>query len=69
MQTGRKSSLIFLAIFLLSLSLRLSLALVNREANDDHLEVADRILATHTLLKRRIAGNVSSPSCTMSPSP
>ena len=45
----RKSDLLLLILFLLSCALRLSLVSVNREANDDHMEVIDRILATHAL--------------------
>lgn len=36
-------------LFVLSLILRLGLAVVNREANDDHVEVVRRIMATHRL--------------------
>jgi hypothetical protein len=39
----------FIALFILSLSLRLGLTLVNREANDDHMEVIRLILTTHQL--------------------
>ncbi len=46
---NRLSYFLILAIFLMSVGLRLSLTLVNREANDDHMEVVDRILQTHTL--------------------
>ena len=40
----QKTSLWFLVIFLLATLLRVGLALVNREANDDHLEVARMIM-------------------------
>lgn len=49
MPLKRKNDLLLLALFLLSCALRLSLVFVNREANDDHMEVVDRILATHAL--------------------
>lgn len=49
MHVKRKNDLLLLALFVLSCGLRLSLVFVNREANDDHMEVVDRILATHAL--------------------
>jgi hypothetical protein len=49
MPTTRKNDLILLALFLLSCALRLSLVFVNREANDDHMQVVDIILSTHAL--------------------
>jgi len=39
----------FIALFILSLSLRLGLTLVNREANDNHMEVIRPILTTQQL--------------------
>lgn len=44
-----KFHILFITVFLLSISLRTSLALVNREANDDHLEVVRLILFTGNL--------------------
>jgi len=49
MPVKRKNNLLLLALFVLSCGLRLSLVFVNREANDDHMEVVDRILAIHAL--------------------
>lgn len=39
----------FIAILILALTLRLGLALVNRQANDDHMEVIHLIIETHQL--------------------
>jgi hypothetical protein len=49
MQVHRRTDLLLLALFLLSCTLRLSLVFVNREANDDHMQVVGLILTTHTL--------------------
>ena len=49
MRMSRKYKLLFLAIFLLSVLLRLGLTLVNRQANDDHTKVVELILQTHQL--------------------
>ncbi len=49
MHIKRKSDLLFLSLILLSLVLRLALVLVNRQANDDHMEVINRILVSGTL--------------------
>jgi hypothetical protein len=40
-----------IAIFILSLSLQIGLGIVNREANDDHIEVVNRILLNEPLEK------------------
>jgi len=40
---------LFMSIFILSLLLRLLLALVNREANDDHIQVVDLLMKTQRL--------------------
>lgn len=44
MQKQRNVHFLFLVVFLLSTLLRFTLAIVNREANDDHLEVARIIM-------------------------
>jgi 4-amino-4-deoxy-L-arabinose transferase-like glycosyltransferase len=40
---------LYIAIFIVSLFLRLSLALVNRQANDNHMQAVNMIMATHQL--------------------
>lgn len=49
MQVRRNNHIIYLILFLLSISLRLALSLVNREANDDHMQVVNLILQTGKL--------------------
>ncbi len=49
MPPKRIYTVLFLALFLISLGLRLGLTLVNREANDDHMEVVRLILQTNRL--------------------
>jgi len=49
MRINHKSDLLFLGLFLMSLVLRLALAIVNRQANDDHMEVVNRIIVTGAL--------------------
>jgi len=44
MQRNRTLQFLFFVIFLLSTTLRFTLAIVNREANDDHLEVVRMIM-------------------------
>jgi hypothetical protein len=47
--TNRKTQIAFLLVFLLAVSLRLSLALVNREAYDDHMPVIELMLNSDRL--------------------
>jgi hypothetical protein len=49
MTKGQKYQFIWMAIFAVALALRFGLALVNREANDDHLEAVRLILKTGQL--------------------
>jgi hypothetical protein len=49
MQVRGKTHIIYLVIFLLSITLRLGLSLVNREANDDHMQVVNLILQSGKL--------------------
>ena len=49
MTTSRKYNILFLAVFLFSLLLRLGLTLVNRQANDSHMAVVSLILKTQRL--------------------
>ena len=49
MQCNRMARIILAALLFLSLALRLALTLVNREAGDNHMEVARLILSTHRL--------------------
>jgi hypothetical protein len=44
MQRNRITEILFFAIFLFSTTLRLTLAMVNRESNDDHLNVVSMIM-------------------------
>ena len=46
---GSKFRFLYLTVFLLSLALRISLVMVNRDANDDHLEVTRMMLHTGSL--------------------
>jgi hypothetical protein len=46
---NRITRLLFFAIFILSASLRIALAVVNREANDDHMQVIQLALETNRL--------------------
>ena len=47
MAMSRRYKILFLVVFLVSLLLRLGLTLVNREANDSHMEVVSIILKTN----------------------
>lgn len=47
--SDRRIRFLFLLVFLLSLTLRLALTLVNREANDPHMEVVELLLKTGSL--------------------
>ncbi len=49
MTISRTYKVLFAAVFSLSLVLRLGLVAFNREANDPHVDVADRILRYHSL--------------------
>ena len=49
MTMSRKYQILFLAVFLISMLLRLGLTLVNWQANDDHMAVVVLILKTHSL--------------------
>jgi hypothetical protein len=58
---SRKFKIIFLVVFLLSVLLRLGLTLVNRQANDDHMEVVSIILMTHRLPTMQDCGECVQP--------
>ena len=49
MNKSRKYQRVFIMLFFLSVILRLGLAVVNREANDNHMEVVRMIMETHRL--------------------
>ena len=49
MQKNRKIRIIIAAVLFLSLALRLALTMVNRESNDNHLEVSRLISTQHRL--------------------
>jgi hypothetical protein len=48
----KRTRLIFLLIFIFSAALRIALATVNREANDNHIQVVALMLQNHRLVER-----------------
>ncbi|HVM70448.1 MAG TPA: glycosyltransferase family 39 protein [Anaerolineales bacterium] len=58
---NRKYTILFIAVFLASFLLRLGLALVNREANDSHMQVVTIILETHKLPTMQDCGECLQP--------
>ncbi|MGD0750044.1 MAG: glycosyltransferase family 39 protein [Anaerolineales bacterium] len=61
MAMSRKFKILFLVVFLISLLLRLGLTLVNREANDSHMEVVSIILKTNKLPTMQDCGECLQP--------
>ena len=61
MTMGRKYKVLFLVVFLASLLLRLGLTLVNRQANDSHMEVVSLIIKTNSLPTMRDCGECLQP--------
>ena len=61
MAMSRKFKILFLVVFLVSLILRLGLTLVNREANDSHMEVVSIILKTNKLPTMKDCGECLQP--------
>jgi hypothetical protein len=61
MAISRKFKILFLVVFLVSLLLRLGLTLVNREANDSHMEVVSMILKTNKLPTMKDCGECLQP--------
>jgi Dolichyl-phosphate-mannose-protein mannosyltransferase len=61
MAMGRNFKILFLSVFLISLLLRLGLTLVNRAANDSHMEVVSIILKTNKLPTMQDCGECLQP--------
>jgi hypothetical protein len=61
MAMGRRYKILFLVVFLVSCLLRLWLTLVNREANDSHMEVVSIILRTNKLPTMQDCGECLQP--------
>jgi hypothetical protein len=61
MAMSRRYKILFLVVFLVSCLLRLGLTLVNREANDSHMEVVSIILKTNKLPTMQDCGECLQP--------
>ncbi len=61
MAMNRRYKILFLVVFIISLLLRLGLTLVNREANDSHMEVVSLILMTNKLPTMQDCGECLQP--------
>ena len=61
MAMSRRFNFLFLVVFLVSLLLRLGLTLVNRQANDSHMEVVSLIIKTNSLPTMNDCGECLQP--------
>ena len=61
MAMSRKFNILFLVVFMVALLLRLGLTLVNRQANDSHMEVVSLIIKTNSLPTMKDCGECLQP--------